>query len=309
MNVRKALLTKSDNGFALAAVLILVAILSLIALALVHEFRTGTKVLKTRQEQLRLEAAYDAAFYRAIDGLLEVGDEDRWSPRAAPYTFEFEGIHVSIRISDEQGRLDVNTASPDHLRKLIAHFTRKPTEDESGAVMGEVDEAEVTRLSDALADWKDEDNRKRRHGAESADYRALGKSVLPRNRPLETVGELHWIVGFDPEVVACLVPHLTVHSHRRSVDTRFVGADLAEILGLTVEDNSAQAVSAIRGGLGGRVLRIEVSQKQSTQARALIVRITEAKSEPYWVLGRRTGARVGRPQDCQLTDNKEKLEF
>jgi DNA uptake protein ComE-like DNA-binding protein len=87
---------------------------------------------------------------------------------------------VRYGVTDEAGKINVNTASPGTLLKL-PNMT--------------------PALVDALIDYTDADNDASANGAEQDDYDQLPESYIIRNGPLDTVEELLLVKGFTPAIV------------------------------------------------------------------------------------------------------------
>ncbi len=264
---------KGEEGYALASVLIVVTFLSIIALSLGGEFRTGSKVYQQRLAMSQSEALAEAALAEATLRLSERDRSKRWAPDGAEKVIDIQGINVEIRVSDELGRLDLNMANPEHLLDLIK------------SQVG--DEKAAKRLQSAIQDWRDADLKAQPGGAEAAAYRQAGKGFLPRNADFETVSELKWVLGVTPEIYACLAPMLTVHSQRRAIDPSNATEELKRALSLASTKPQGHAVSAIQGGMGGRAVRIEVKvpmgRSQFYKVTG-VLRLTEDRNDPFWIL-------------------------
>lgn len=91
-----------------------------------------------------------------------------------------EGGGIIYGVSDEEGRLNVNSATPDELTKLYGM-----TPDVVAAIM----------------DWRDEDSAVSPGGAEAESYLSLQPPGLPRNSMLQTVRELLMVRGVSPELL------------------------------------------------------------------------------------------------------------
>ncbi|HKZ04040.1 MAG TPA: hypothetical protein VJU81_01095 [Methylomirabilota bacterium] len=91
----------------------------------------------------------------------------------------------AYRITDEEGRLDLNLATPERLRRLLTGL---------GA------DAQTRDVAvDSLEDWKDSDELRHANGAESDDYYLrLPVPYRARNRRLQDVAELRQIRGITP---------------------------------------------------------------------------------------------------------------
>jgi len=89
-----------------------------------------------------------------------------------------EGGKVLYGISDEESRLNLNTASAEELGKL---YNMTP------------------EILAAIKDWKDGDDTASNGGAEGEYYATLQPPYLPRNGPFQTVRELLMVRGVTPE--------------------------------------------------------------------------------------------------------------
>jgi type II secretory pathway component PulK len=91
------------------------------------------------------------------------------------------GTWCRARLEYTAAKLDLNLASPEALRAIIANDS----------------------LSDALLDWRDADDLVRPHGAEGEWYREQQRP-LPRDGPLADPAELGLVRVFDSALVARL---------------------------------------------------------------------------------------------------------
>ena len=92
----------------------------------------------------------------------------------------------TYRITDEEARINLNTAPPDRIDRLLT-------------VLG-VDKQARDVINDSLQDWKDPDELHRVNGAESDYYLKLPVPYRARNANLEDVAELLQIRGVTPEL-------------------------------------------------------------------------------------------------------------
>jgi general secretion pathway protein K len=91
----------------------------------------------------------------------------------------------AYRITDEEGRLNLNTAPTDRVDRLLL-------------TLG-VDKQDRDTINDSLQDWKDPNELYRLNGAESEDtYLRLPVPYRARNGPLEEAAELLQIKGVTP---------------------------------------------------------------------------------------------------------------
>ncbi len=91
-----------------------------------------------------------------------------------------EGGKPVFGISDEESRLNVNSASAEELEKL---------------------EGMTPDVIAAILDWRDTDNAVSPGGAEADYYTSLQPPSLPRNGPLQTIRELLMVRGVSPTLL------------------------------------------------------------------------------------------------------------
>ena len=94
-------------------------------------------------------------------------------------------IHYSIR--DENGKIDINTASRDILIKALAA---------NGLPLG----SDRDTIVDSILDWIDKNDQHRVNGAESDYYQGLSPAYSAKNGPLDSLEELLKIRGVTPEL-------------------------------------------------------------------------------------------------------------
>jgi type II secretory pathway component PulK len=130
----------------------------------------------------------------------------------------------AYRITDEEGRLDLNLATPERLRRLLTGL---------GADAQSRDVA-----VDSLEDWKDSDELRHANGAESDDhYLRLPVPYRARNSRLQDVAELRQIRGITPALYEGhgaqpgLAALTTVHG-RTAVNINTAPAPVLAALGL-----------------------------------------------------------------------------
>jgi len=92
-------------------------------------------------------------------------------------------IHYSIH--DENGKININTASRDVLVKALAA---------NGLPLG----SDRDTIVDSILDWIDKDDRHRVNGAESEYYEALSPAYSAKNGPLDSLEEILKIRGVTP---------------------------------------------------------------------------------------------------------------
>ena len=167
----------------------------------------GSFALIARTENLQSRHMFDttAARYAAEAGLeravYELRRPDpltRWSGDGRPYEFQFDNALVHVELTDESGKIDLNSAGDDILQQLFV------------SVGLTLDQA--TALSDAIQDWRDPDDLVRPHGAEAPEYKSAGRSYVPRNAPFQTVSEVQQVLGMNYELYSRIEPAITIYA-------------------------------------------------------------------------------------------------
>ena len=107
------------------------------------------------------------------------------------------------------------------------------------------------QFMDALLDWLDPDDQRRPQGAEKDDYLGKDLGYIPKNGPLDSLGEMLLIKGFSPEVFygtegkEGLKNYLTVNSDGRiNINTASVPVLIS--LSPKIDEPMAQAVLLYR---------------------------------------------------------------
>ena len=90
---------------------------------------------------------------------------ETWRTDGTVYAWAFGGGEVRISIQDEDGKIDLNGAPGELLRGLFLSATWTGPD---GEILG-LDESEADALSDAMRDFTDADDLRRRNGAEERD--------------------------------------------------------------------------------------------------------------------------------------------
>jgi general secretion pathway protein K len=248
-----------ERGFALLGVMLVVALLTVVVLELAVAMRLEASAGRSFREDVAAahlaEAAVQQAlrevlsqapiqavdgsgalaFYRIVPGsTLPVRLPSLPRTRVPLGPGEF-----SYRLADEEARLNLNTASPDRVRRLLQ-------------ALG-LDRQARDVVVDSLQDWKDPDELPRANGAESEDYYLkLPVPYRARNGQMQDPAELLQIRGVTRALY-------------RGEDGRPGLADLATVFGReTVNVNTAPAPVLAALGLS----EAEISEIVQARARA-----------------------------------------
>lgn len=200
---------KNQRGFALLAVMLVLALLAVVVTEFAFSMRLEASMVRSYKDRLLASHLAEAAVHQAIREVLSQApvqalDENgelvfyRSAPgqplptRLTPLPRARVPLgpgEFSYWITDEEGRLNLNTASPDRLDRLLK-------------ALG-LDKQARDIITDSLQDWKDADDLRRLNGAESDDfYLKLPVPYRARNAPLQATAELLQIRGVTRELYA-----------------------------------------------------------------------------------------------------------
>ncbi len=191
----------SERGFALVAVVLVLALLGIVVAEFAFSMRLeATMVRSFKEDVIGLHLA-EAAVEQAIREILTDAPLQGFQGEEAPLTFfksptqplprlprsevRLGPGQFAYRITDEEGRLNLNTAPPERVDRLLLSLG--------------LDKQVRDTINDSLQDWKDPDDIPRLNGAESEDtYLRLPVPYRARNGPLQDVAELLQIKGVTP---------------------------------------------------------------------------------------------------------------
>lgn len=211
----------SDRGFVLIVVIWGLGLLSVLTLAFVLNIRTHTKITANMIANTQAELFADAGINIVIPDLVEnarlLPEKRRFAHNGVPYECRIsDQMMLNITVTDEQGKVDLNTSGDRLLKKLFE-------------ALG-VSADKASAYTDAIIDFRDTDNLKRLNGAEQAEYVAAGKKYKPKNYPFQTTGELYQVLGLSPELVEKLRPLVTIYSRRGGLDPKAATSDMKKLL-------------------------------------------------------------------------------
>lgn len=315
-------LPRSRRGIALVMVLWVLTLLALIAASFSSTTRTELNLARNLVESAKAEALAEAGVNQAVLGLLGESGDQPWRVDGTVYAWRFGGGQIRVAIADEGGKIDLNVAQAQILRNLFLALEFK---DGSRLELGEAD-----ALSDAIADFRDEDDLTHPSGAEDADYEAAGLEHDAKDARFETLEELQQVYGMTAKVYELVAPALTVHTRRRrpfpATAPPLVQAALAGGLG---DATAREASPGLAAELEAEVVEVEeitgipqiielgptparsrvpvytvhaegLSAGRAVYALEAILRITRGDEQPYIVLAWTRAQRrlfVGQPED------------
>jgi general secretion pathway protein K len=178
--------------------MVLWAIVVLTALMFTFSFMTRTDALSTfsYREAITRDYLAEAGISRAVMEIIffnQMRDElltdydTLWKPDGAVYEGEMTTGKYQVRISDEYGKININSEQSDRLlRTLLMNF--------------EVEEEQIETIVDSIKDWRDPDDLHRINGVESEYYETLTPPYKAKNANFDTIEELMWVKGVTTEL-------------------------------------------------------------------------------------------------------------
>jgi general secretion pathway protein K len=264
-----------QRGFALLAVMLVLALLGVVVGELAFSMRLEASMVRSFKEGILATHLAEAGIQQAIREILsraqiQAVDESGQLRfyRTAPGQTVLTAVPplprtrvplgpggFSYRITDEDSRININTARPDRVERLLE------------ALGLEKQQRDV--INDSLQDWKDANDVFRANGAESEDtYLKLPVPYRARNGPLQDVAELLQIKGVTPEIYfgasggVGLVDLVTVRG-RNIVNLNTASTPVLRALGLSEAEITDVLQTRVRtpyvsvpGRFGGRGLGV-----------------------------------------------------
>jgi general secretion pathway protein K len=257
-----------EAGFALLLVLWTMALLAMLASQVTGAGRAETKLASALREGAQLQASADAALYETIWHLLD-GGGDYWTPGAGTRVLAEATGPVTITISDERGKLDLNQAPPALLQALFS-------------VLG-ADRSTAQTASNSIADWRAQQPAGVDVDSTSISaYRMDGRAWGPAGQEFQRLDELPLVLGMTPELYQASLPYLTL-GLEQGPWLGYASAPVMAALARAKRDSGLTIDAAdVRGPI---VLRIEARATLPDGAafvRRVLFRLDGTLSGPAW---------------------------
>lgn len=171
-----------DHGAALVVALFAVTILTALVVAFAAIARTDALLAANGQARRQAFFAARSGIQYCRRMLADDGPGVDWTGESwaamqqGPLALDIPGSTVEVELTDESGRLNVNTATREMLLALPG----------------------VTeQVADSILDWREPAHEPRPNGAESDYYLSLPSPYQAANRPFQTMEELRLVRGVD----------------------------------------------------------------------------------------------------------------
>jgi type II secretory pathway component PulK len=179
-------MTKKSDGSALIIVLWALVLIGFLAGQYLDHNRQKASLAVNAWDKLRQTESVESVLnlfstdsWPIASQMGKIGEWNRFSP---------DGIELWVKVDDESGRININSAPEGHIRDKIL------------GLMGEELVNEADHLADAILDWRDEDELVRMHGAEVGFYQTSGLDYAPANGPFKVLTEMLLVRGVTTDL-------------------------------------------------------------------------------------------------------------
>lgn len=215
------------RGAALLLVLWLIVLLTALIGAFALTARTENLQGRVLSQGVVAEQAARAGLEYALVRINDQDPQRQWLPDGRDYGWRFGDARLQLKIVDESGKVDLNTADA----VLLAGLWQ---------ALG-VEQDQAARLASAIVDWRDGDVLSQAQGgAEDPQYAEAELPYGAKDAPFESVAELQQVLGMTPALYAMAEPYLTIYNGAERPDPRYADGVVLQALGLDSEALLAQ---------------------------------------------------------------------
>lgn len=219
----------NKNGFALIVVIWVISLLSIMAASFSETTRRELNITQALKANASAITIAETWFNLAQVMVKHQDPYKRWQANGKIYQIEQETARIRVKLVAESGKVDVNFAKDSLLEAVI-----------NAAV---TDHKQQLQLFDAIMDWRDPDNKRRKHGAEASDYQDLNLNYQPSNKPFSSIDELQLLAGMTPEVFKLMEPFVTVYSQQADVNIKLASKKLLQLIASQLAESNIHDLS------------------------------------------------------------------
>lgn len=252
-----------DQGFVLLLVLWFLLLAGTIGIAVMLSGLRAARGAHADVTLLRQELLLEGALNEVLYDLLVHGPRSQWATSGAAGSVTIDGTAVTAKVTNEAGRLDLNSASYEAIERVLEAIG--------------IEEQDRIAFIAALDEMRN--------------------SSEPAERRLGSFSEVMALPGMTLDTMSCLYPLVTLYTGRSEPAAQWAPSKLPDILVIEppreVTDAQQQYIMA------GTVYRIELAA-QSTWGelkRTAILRLTGKPQQPVWAY---PGADSVPPDSCTL---------
>ena len=261
------------GGFALLVVLWTVALLALLGSHVTGAARQAASLSLLLHGAARADALADGLVAEAIFRLLDPSAHG-WKADGMPRAVRLGGGVGEVVVLDHAGRINPSLVPVD----LLASVLRRDG----------VEQGRAERLAAAIVDWHSFGDIPVPGGAKLPQYRAAGLSYGPPHEAFRSPEELGLVLGMTPDVLARLLPHVSVWTRGR---VRLERAD--PVVAQAVQDTSGLSSEELQQMPGAEAAPLvaeivaRVTLREAQVERHVVVRFDPAGAEtaqPWHIL-------------------------
>jgi len=222
----------------------------------------------------------EGALLLTVDSLIRRDELQGYVLKNPNFSYNLNDIQVSVEVSDESGKVDINLASADLIKSLF--------------VAVGVNENLSSSIADAVVDWRDQDSLKRVDGAEDQDYSALGLLYEAKDDDFDSIDELSLVLGVTPEIFIKVKPYVTVYAQDIGVNTSLASSVVKNaVQGIIGTSNSEEDSGDYVSSTGGLIYTLRAKATDSSGLSTVLTGIVRLQrgnvSEPFTILGWKQG--------------------
>ncbi len=225
----------TDEGVALIMALWVLVMLMIVAFNFLGSTRANSASTRNLKEETQSYYMALSGYHEALQYLMSDKDPnfdffdaegnfrvDRETPPVTGTRTVGDG-EVTIRITDEDSKININYATPERFKSLLEYAG--------------IPEEAVPELMDSIEDWKDADTEHRLLGAEDDYYESLADPYSAKNGLFDVPEELLLVKGMKPEYlygskdIKPLLPLITTFG-RGGININTVSESVMTMLGL-----------------------------------------------------------------------------
>jgi len=214
---------RGQRGVALILVLWFIVLLGVLALGLSKMSRNNALIARQLSGVTQARQLAEGGVQLALANLLMASDEERLLGDGEEFALSFEQGKVELVLWNESGKIDINYANEALLTRLFVALDLPPEQSEA--------------LAAAIADWRDEDDLSRLHGAEDEDYFAAGLAYGANDSAFTSVAELRRVLGMNEKIYQQIEAYVTIYSKSEGINPKV--APLLVLLAASDTDASA----------------------------------------------------------------------
>lgn len=272
--------SSKNRGFALITVLWIAAFLAVIAASVSYQARASLGLANNVVATFKTKHAAEGALLLTVDKLIMRDELQGYVLKNPNFSYQLDGMAVSVEVIDESGKVDINLASVDLVRSLFL-------------AVG-LNEQQSSLIADSVADWRDQDSLKRVDGAEDRDYSASGLLYESKDDEFDSIEELSLVFGVTPEIFNRVKPYITVYAQDIGVNTALSSSVVKNaVQGVIGSSNTEEDAGDYVSSTGGLIYTLRAKATDPGGLSTVLTSIVRLQrgnlNEPFSILGWKQG--------------------